>query len=105
MGFHYILNPPCSYGWGQKKINGIYAKGNNSSITDYHTIVIYIQYNFPETPSSGYLVMAEDGKTDGQKDGRTTPNQYPSAFGQDIRQIPLILKPHFWTWTCPYQMV
>ena len=104
MGFHYILNPPCSYGWGQKKINETYAKGNNSSITDNHTIVMYIQYNFHETPSSGYLVMAEDGKTDGWKEGQRQTN-IPLPLVGDIRQIPLILKPPFWTWTCPYQMV
>ena len=30
------------------------------------TMVIYIQYNFREIPSIGYLVMAEDRKTEGQ---------------------------------------
>ena len=44
---------------------------NNSSITDYtlmkllmqnHTMVIYIKCKFHETPSVGYLVMAEDEK-------------------------------------------
>ena len=27
-----------------------------------HTMVIYLQYKFHETPSIGYLVMAEDGE-------------------------------------------
>ena len=49
------------------------------------TMVIYIQYKFHEIPSIGYLVMAEDGKTDGRKhrqnDAWTLQNQYPSAFG------------------------
>ena len=46
-------------------------KGNNSAITDdtpiklsMHnlTLAIYIQFKFHEIPSTGYLVMAEDGK-------------------------------------------
>ena len=36
------------------------------------SMLIYIQYEFHEIPSIGYLVMAEKGKTDGQKDGWTT---------------------------------
>ena len=49
------------------------SKGNNSYITDdtmmkrhlhNHIMVIYIQYNFDKIPSIGYLVMAEDRKTD-----------------------------------------
>ena len=61
------------------------SKGYNSDIKDdtpiklhVHNfiIVIYIQYKFHEFPSIGYLVMAEGGKTNEQrnwKDGRTTP--------------------------------
>ena len=40
------------------------------------TLAIYTQYKFHEIPSVGYLVMAEDGKSDEW----TTPNQYPSTF-------------------------
>ena len=42
-----------------------------------HTMVIYIQYKFHELPSIGYLVMAEDGKTD----IRIEKPEEPSAFG------------------------
>ena len=78
----------------EKSLKYRHSKGNNSAITDCTsikrhvqniTMVIYAQYKFHES-SIGYLVMAEDGKTlwmekpDVQKDGRTTPNQYPSAF-------------------------
>ena len=47
------------------------SKNDNSFITydtrmklhvHNHTMVIYIQYNFNEKPSTGYLVMDEDGK-------------------------------------------
>ena len=41
-------------------------------------MVIYIKYKFLEIPSIGYLVMAEDGKSDGPTEGWTTTNQYPS---------------------------
>ena len=74
------------------------SKGNNSAITDdtpiklhMHnpTLIIYIQYKFHEIPSIGYLVMAEDQKSDGwmdgqtgRMDGRPRPNQYPSRFGR-----------------------
>ena len=53
------------------KIIEIYAKSNNSSITDYslvklhmhnHTMVIYVQGKFHEIPSITYKVMPEDGK-------------------------------------------
>ena len=56
---------------GEKTLKFRQSKGDNSSITDNtlmkilmhnHTIVIYIQYKFPEIPSIGYLVMAEAGK-------------------------------------------
>ena len=59
------------------------SKGNNSSITDDTIIklhvhnpklVIYIQYKFHGIPSIGYLLMAEDGKSEwwrNQKDGQT----------------------------------
>ena len=66
------------------------SKNHNSTITDAtlmklhvhnHTMVIYGQYMFHEIQSIGYLVMTEDGKTDGHPDGQT-PNLYPSAFGQ-----------------------
>ena len=52
------------------------SKGNNSAITDdapiklhMHNLImaIYIQYKFHEIPSIPYLVMAEDGKSDGQR--------------------------------------
>ena len=52
------------------------SKGNNSALTDdapikLHThnliMAIYIQYKFHEIPSIRYLVMAEDGKSDGQR--------------------------------------
>ena len=33
-----------------------------------HTMVIYIQYKFLEIPFICFLVMAEDGKTDGRTD-------------------------------------
>ena len=39
-----------------------------------HTMVIYTQHKFHEIPSIGYLVMVEEGKTDGRKqwtEGRT----------------------------------
>ena len=51
------------------------SKDKNSSIIDNtlmklhmhnHTMVIYIHYKFHEIPSIGYLVMAEDRKTDGR---------------------------------------
>ena len=64
-----------------------HSKGKKSDITDdtpvkfnVHklTMVIYIQY-FNKISTLVYLVMAGDTK----KDGWTTPNQYPSAFGGD----------------------
>ena len=33
----------------------------------HHTIVLYIKYKFDRITSIGYLVMAEDGRTDGQR--------------------------------------
>ena len=70
------------------------AKGNNSSITNdtlmklhvhNHTIAIYIQHKFHEIPSIVYIVMAEDGKTDGRLmdrsiDGCPAPSLYPSTL-------------------------
>ena len=49
-----------------------------------HTVVIYIQYKFHEIPSFGYLVMAEDGKTEGRTDKwMDKPKQYtPSTFSK-----------------------
>ena len=87
MKFH----PLVTYLWlrTEKSLKFRQSKGNISAITDdtpiklhMHnlTIVIYIQYKFHWIPSIGYLVKAEDGKTDwwrNQKDRRTTPNQYP----------------------------
>ena len=37
-------------------------------------MVIYIQYKFHEIPSIGYLEMAEDGKTDGQRQNNIPPS-------------------------------
>ena len=37
----------------------------------HHTMVIYIQYKFDEIPSIGYVVMAEDGKTEGWGEPQT----------------------------------
>ena len=42
-------------------------------------MIIYIQHKVPEITSIGYLVMAEDGKTD----RRTMSNQYPSTSAGD----------------------
>ena len=48
-----------------------FRQSNNASITENtliklhmhnHTMVIYIQCKFHESPSIDYLVMAEDGK-------------------------------------------
>ena len=33
-------------------------------------MVIYIMYKFHEIPTIGYLVMAEDGKSDGKMEGQ-----------------------------------
>ena len=64
---------------GKKSLKFRQSKGNNSSITEdilmkihthNHTMVLFIQHKFHEIPSIGYLVMAEDGKTDGRTDGR-----------------------------------
>ena len=61
----------------KKTLKNRQSKDNNSVITDdipiyVHNLilVIYIQYKFYEIPSIGYLFMAEDQMTDGQKDGR-----------------------------------
>ena len=84
--FHEILSiihRLPSHGWVLKKsLKFRQSKGNNSAITDdtqiklhLHnlTIAIYIQYKFHEVSSIGYLVMAEDRKSDGRTEGWTTP--------------------------------
>ena len=75
------------------------SKGNNSFITDdtlvklrvhNHNMVLYIQYTFHEIPFIGYLVMADHENTSGNtgwKDGRTTPNLYPSPLAGDNNNI------------------
>ena len=46
-----------------------------------NTTVIHIQYKFHEIPSIGYLVMAEDGETDGRKDGQCQTYIHPPSAG------------------------
>ena len=62
---------------------------NTSAINDAtaiklhaHNLImaIYIQYKFHEIPSIGYLVKAEEGKTDGRTDGRTLPNIWGNNY-------------------------
>ena len=48
------------------------------------TMVVYIQYHFHELPSIGYLVMAEDGKTDGQHQNNIPP---PLAQDNNTRNV------------------
>ena len=64
----------------EKSLKFRHWKGNNSSITDdtlvklrvhNQTVIIYSKYKFYEIPSIGYLVMAEDGRTDELKGGQT----------------------------------
>ena len=60
------------------------------------TVIIYSKYKFYEIPSIGYIVMAEDGRTEGrtdgntgQNDGWTKSNLHLSALGGDNKKTQL----------------
>ena len=56
----------------------------------YHTMVKYIQYQFHEMPSFGYLIIAEDGNTDGRADGKRQ-TYIPPPLAGDIKRIQHVL--------------